>query len=63
MRHTMINLHELYEKLIEQIGEEDLVDVLELTTEDLVNAFKDKIEDNYETLLEMLDLAEEDDNE
>jgi len=59
----MINLHELYEKLIEQIGEEDLVDVLELTTEDLVNAFKDKIEDNYETLLEMLDLAEEDDNE
>jgi len=59
----MINLNELCEKLIEQVDEVDLVDVLELSTEDLVNAFQDKIEDNYLTLLKMLNLAEEEDNE
>ena len=58
----MINLNELCEKLIEQVDEVDLVDVLELSTEDLVNAFQDKIEDNYLTLLEMLNLAEEEED-
>lgn len=46
----MLTLVELKEKIIEQVDEVDLIDLLGLTTEDLVNAFVDKIEDNYDRI-------------
>ena len=52
----MLTLVELQEKLIEQVDEVDLIDLLGLTTHDLVYAFIDKIEDNYDKLIEELEL-------
>jgi hypothetical protein len=46
----VLTLIELQEKIIEQIDEVDLIDLLGLTTQDLVYAFADKIEDRYETI-------------
>lgn len=46
-----ITLVELEEKLIEQIDEIDLIDLLGLTTEDIVYAFRDKIEEKYNKLI------------
>jgi hypothetical protein len=45
-----LTIPELKEKIIEQIDEVTLIDLLNLTTEDLVNAFIDKIEDKYDIL-------------
>ncbi len=50
-----LTIPELKEKIIEQIDEVTLVDLLNLTTEDLVNAFIDKIEDRYEILCDELE--------
>ena len=52
----MITLKELQEKIIEQVDELDLIDLLGLTTEDIVYAFSDKIEDLAETIINELDL-------
>ena len=46
----MLTLNELKEKIIEQVSEEDIIDLLGLTTEDIVEAFLYKIEDKYEIL-------------
>ena len=46
----MLTISELQEKIIEQVDEVDLIDLLGLTTQDLVYAFVDKIEDKYDTL-------------
>ena len=46
----MLTINELKEKIIEQVSEEDIIDLLGLTTEDIVEAFLYKIEDKYETL-------------
>ncbi len=54
----MITLTELQEKIIEQVSEVDLIDLLGLTTEDLVYAFQDKIEDRFERLVSELELGE-----
>lgn len=51
----MLTLVELQEKIIEQVDEVDLIDLLGLTTEDLVNAFVDKIEDNYDRICSELE--------
>lgn len=51
----MLTIEELKQKIKEQIPEVDLLDVLEITTDDLVEAFQDKIEDNYEKIQNMLE--------
>lgn len=53
----MLTLNELKEKIIQQIDEVDFVDLLNLTTEDLVNAFEDKIIDNQEKIINELYLG------
>ncbi len=45
-----LTIPELKEKIIEQIDEVMLIDLLGISTEDLVNAFIDKIEDKYDIL-------------
>ena len=54
----MLTLTELKEKVSEQISEFDLVDLLGLTTWDLVNAFEDKLEAKYAQILDELILGE-----
>ena len=54
----MLTLVELKEKVSEQISEFDLVDLLGLTTWDLVNAFEDKLEAKYAQILDELILGE-----
>lgn len=54
----MLTLVELKEKIVEQIDEVDLIDYLHLTTEDLVNAFEEKIEECQENLERELELPE-----
>jgi len=49
---------ELNEKVIEQINEVDLLELLDLTTEELVYAFQDKIDERREVLLDALELDE-----
>lgn len=56
----MLTLAEIKEKLIQQVDEVDIVDFLGLTTEDIVNAFEDRIEENPEKFLKLLDFDEED---
>lgn len=45
-----LTIPELKEKIIEQIDEVTFLDLLGLTTEDLVEVFSDKIEDKYDLL-------------
>jgi len=52
----MLTLQELKQKIMEQVDEVDLIDLLGLTTEDLVNAFEDKIEEKYNKITRELDL-------
>ena len=56
----MLTLNELKEKIIEQIDEVDLIDFMGLNTEDIVNAFSDKIEEDPEKFLDLLDFDDED---
>lgn len=49
---------ELNEKVIEQINEVDLLELLDLTTEEIVYAFQDKIDERREVLLDALELDE-----
>lgn len=53
----MITLQELKEILLERYDPLDVLEMLELTTEDLVNAFTDRIEDLFPKLQE--DIGEE----
>lgn len=52
----MLTNKELYEKIIEQVDEVDIIDLLGLTTADIVNAFRDKIDDKAEYIISELDL-------
>lgn len=54
----MLTTHELKEKLIEQVDEVDLIDILGLTTEDIVNSFSDLIEENTDRLIRELELGD-----
>jgi hypothetical protein len=56
----VLTLAEIKEKLIQQVDEVDIVDFLGLTTEDIVNAFEDIIEENPEKFLKLLDFDDED---
>lgn len=51
---------EFKEKIIEQIDEVDLIDILNLTTEDIVNAFEEKIIDYQDKIKKTLTLSLED---
>ena len=55
-----ITLTELQEKL-KGIDEISLMEVLEITSEDIVQRFVDRIEDNYEDLVEEFDEEEQKD--
>lgn len=55
-----LTIPELKEKIIEQVDEVDFIDFLGLTTEDLVQAFSDEIEENPEKFLTILDFEDED---
>ena len=59
----MITLIELKEKVSEQISEFDLVDLLGLTSWDIVNAFEDKLEAKYAQILDELIIEEYEDGE
>jgi len=48
--------NELIDKLSEQVDEVDIITLLDLTTHDIVHAFKYKVEDRAELLIEELDL-------
>lgn len=52
----MLTSKELYEKIIEQVDEVDIIDLLGLTTADIVHAFRDKIDDNFEQIISELEL-------
>lgn len=58
----MLTLKELKEKIIEQVDEIDLLDILGLTTKDLVEAFEDVIEEKYSKFLQELELPTEDED-
>lgn len=47
----MITFQELKEKLVEQHDEVALCELLEVTREDLVNAFEDRIEARFSQLV------------
>jgi len=51
----MLTIEELKQKIKEQIPEVDLIDLLEITTEDLVEAFLEKIEDKFDVFQDLLD--------
>ena len=59
----MLTLIELKEKVSEQISEFDLVDLLGLTSWDIVNAFEDKLEAKYAQILDELIIEEYDNDE
>lgn len=52
----MLTLNELKEKVADQISEFDLVDLLGLTSWDLVNAFEEKLEEKYTQLIDELSI-------
>ena len=54
----VLTLEELKEKVKEQINEVDLLEILEVTSEDLVNRFDDLNEEKYDILLEIDDVRD-----
>ena len=58
----MLTLKELKEKIVEQVPEIDLIDILGLTTKDLVEAFEDVIEEKFNKFITELELPEEDED-
>jgi len=56
-----ILLYELLEKLKKE-NEVDIIEKLGLTTEDIVERFKDEIEDRYDELIGAVEAEEEDFN-
>jgi hypothetical protein len=57
----LLTLSELKEKVVEQMSEFDVVDLLGLTTEDIVNAFEDKLLAKYNYLINELELSSSND--
>lgn len=51
----MLTIEELKQKIAEQIPEVDFIDLLELTTEDLVEVFLDKVIENYDKFQDLLE--------
>ena len=51
----MLTIAELKQKISEQVTEVDFLDILEITTEDLVEAFLDRVIDKYDKFQDMLE--------
>lgn len=51
----MMTIVELKEKLAQQFDEVTLLEILNITAEDIVDRFEDKIEENYKKLKGMVD--------
>lgn len=54
----MLTLEELKEKIVEQVDEIDIIDLLGLTTQDIVNAFEERVEELHEKIKRELDLTD-----
>jgi hemerythrin-like domain-containing protein len=54
-----ITLVEIFEKLKQRYDPDELVELLEISSEELVDRFEDKIEDRYYEVLEELEEEEE----
>jgi hypothetical protein len=59
-----VTVEELKERIVERMDADELLEVLEVGIEELVEAFPDKIEDNYERLVQELfdEFGEEEDS-
>jgi hypothetical protein len=51
----MLTVEELKQKISEQVPEVDFIDILEITTEDLVEVFLDRVIDKYDKFQDMLE--------
>lgn len=56
----MLTLPELKEKIAEQYDEITILEILEITSYDLVEAFSDRIDDKYNHLIQQFVDEEED---
>lgn len=54
-----LTFEELKQKLIEQVDEVTLLDVLGITAEQLLTAFSDEVEDKREQLLDLIDFDDD----
>lgn len=55
----MLTLEELKEQLAERHDPDVLLEILDIDSSELVEAFHDKIEARYDELLELVDVEEE----
>ena len=55
----MLSIEELKEKIVDQVDELDIIDLLGLTTHDIVNAFEDRVEELYHKIIKELDIVVE----
>lgn len=51
----MLTIEELKEKISQQVDEVDFIDLLEISTEELVEAFIDKVIENYDKFKDLLE--------
>jgi hypothetical protein len=51
----MLTIEELKQKISEQVPEVDFIDMLEISTEDLVEVFMDKVIENYDKFKDLLE--------
>ena len=51
----MLTIEELKQKIAEQVPEVDFLDILEITTDDLVEVFLDKVIEHYDKFQDMLE--------
>lgn len=51
----MLTIEELKQKISEQVPEVDFIDMLEISTEDLVEAFIDKVIEKYDKFEDLLE--------
>ena len=51
----MLTIEELKQKIAEQVPEVDFLDILEITSEDLVEVFLDKVIEHYDKFQDMLE--------
>ena len=52
----MRTLEEIKELISERVDEVDIIDLLNLTTEDIVNAFEDRVEERLDKIISYLEI-------
>ena len=57
-----VTVTELQEKLLSQYDTVDILELLDISAEDLVEAFKERLEDRYDYLVKELDLEWEEED-